>query len=256
MHATEQLTFEQSLNSLPRIEGHAKLVLDRLNRIDLLPKNAMIVDVGAAQGLFAIACARMGYRAFGVEPWDVARENARALATSVGVKISIFDGTAEALPLQSNAYDIVHANSVIEHVVDARAAFAEAFRVLRPGGVFWFLTASSMCPKQSEIRGFPAFSWYPNPLKRKIMDWAKRARPELVGNTTMPAIHWFTPWKARRMLREAGFGTIYDRWDLRLPSEGGPLYRRALKIIRQNAFTKAVADVAVPCCSYAAVKAL
>lgn len=254
MHATEQLTPEQSLKALPFVEAHARLVLDRLSRVHLLPENATIVDVGAAQGLFAIACARIGYQAIGIEPWSVARENARTLAASVGVDISILDGTAEALPLDSGTFDVVHANSVVEHVADALGAFREAYRVLKPGGVFWFLTASSMCPSQSEIRGFPAFGWYPDPIKRRIMNWAKTKRPELVGGTSMPAVHWFTPWKARRMLRQAGFGIIYDRWDLRLPSEGGTTYRRMLNLIRQNIVTKLLADVAVPCCSYAAVK--
>jgi len=163
------------------------------------------------------------------------------------------EGAAEAIPLGDASVDVVHARSVIEHVVNAQRSFEEAFRVLRPGGVFWFGTASSMCPRQDEIFGFPLFSWYPDPLKRRVMQWCNANRPELIGHG-VPAMHWFTPWKARRMLRKAGFSKVYDRWDLRLPSEGGRSYRLALRAIRQVPGARIAADVIVAGCSYAAVK--
>jgi len=91
-------------------------------------------------------------------------------------------------------------------------------------------------------------------LKRRIMQWAYKHHPELIGHTAFPAMHWFTPGKARRMLRAAGFSEIYDRWDLRLSAEGGRFYRLLLRVIRCSPFTKVLADVAIPSCSYAAVK--
>jgi hypothetical protein len=105
-----------------------------------------------------------------------------------------------------------------------------------------------------EIRGFPAFSWYPNPLKLRIMEWAGRKRPDLIGHTSRPAIHWFTPWKARRMLHAAGFERVYDRWDIVLPTEVNPSYHRLLTLIKKNAAAKLFADVLMQDCSYAAVK--
>ncbi|MGZ5256082.1 MAG: class I SAM-dependent methyltransferase [Vulcanimicrobiaceae bacterium] len=189
-----------------------------------------------------------------MEPWAQARATAAEVAKRTGVQVAILDGSAESLPLESDTYDIVHANAVIEHVADAQAAFREAARVLKRGGIFWFSTASSVCPRQSEIRKFPAFGWYPDPLKQRIMRWATTARPELIRHTTRPAIHWFTPWKARRMLKEAGFSRVYDRWDLRLADEGGTLYRVLLRVIRAHFLTKLAADVLVPDCSYAAIK--
>lgn len=254
MLAMEAYSCEQALGHLPEVKHRAEAVLRRISRIARLPEHPSIVDVGSAQGNFLVACASLGYTAIGVEPWAAARALSNDVAERTGVEIRILDGSAEALPLQSNAYDIVHANSVIEHVVDVRAAFREAYRVLKPGGVFWFSAASSLCPAQMEIRGFPAFGWYPNALKLRVMSWAVENKPELIGHTTRPAVHWFTPWKARRLLHDAGFSRVYDRWDLRLPDEGGRLYRRALAIIRFNALTKFAADVAVKDCSYAAVK--
>jgi len=107
---------------------------------------------------------------------------------------------------------------------------------------------------QAEIRGFPGFGWYPDGLKRRIMYWAQEHRPELIGHTGAPAIHWFTPPKAYRMLRGVGFGKIYDRWDLRGADEGGRAYQIVLRLIRSSPATKLLADIALPACSYAAVK--
>jgi SAM-dependent methyltransferase len=253
-HATEKVSLEEAIARLPAAERAVGLVLARLSRIQPVPPGASLVDVGAAQGRWVVACAKAGYRAIGVEPWEDARAIAERLAEHAGVQITVLPGVAESLPLPSNEFDVVLAQSVLEHVQDAQVAMNEACRVLKPGGVFWFYTASSLCPFQGEIGGFPLFGWYPDRLKRRIMEWAKTHRPHLVGGTEMPAIHWFTPWKARRMLRQAGFSRVYDRWNLRLESEGGSAYRLALRVIRLCAATKFIANVLVPSCAYAAYK--
>jgi SAM-dependent methyltransferase len=254
MPATEQLSLEQALAYFPEVNHRATAVLRRVRRIANLPDQPRVLDIGSAQGNFLIACANLGCEGVGIEPWAEAREIAGEVAKRAGVQLTIVDGTAESLPFESATYDIVHANSVIEHVIDAKAAFREAARVLKSGGVFWFSADSSLCHRQNEIAGFPAFPWYPDPLKQRIMRWATVARPALIGHTHTPAINWFTPWKARRLLREAGFSTVYDRWDLRLPEEGGAAYAAALRVIKTHFVTKLAADVLVPDCSYAAVK--
>jgi SAM-dependent methyltransferase len=43
-------------------------------------------------------------------------------------------GDVTALPLESSSFDALICIHVLEHVVDDRAAIAELFRVLRPGG--------------------------------------------------------------------------------------------------------------------------
>ncbi len=252
--AAEQLSLEDALKRFVVAQAYAKTIKARLDRIRPLASDAVILDVGAAQGRFLAACAQIGLRAVGVEPWGQARETASRLAEHLGVTIELHAGVAEKLPVDSESVDIVHACSVIEHVNDAQEAFNEAYRVLKPGGLLWFYTASSMCPRQGEIGLFPLFGWYPNWLKLRIMKWAMRNRPDLIGHTETPAIHWFTPWKARRMLKRAGFSKVYDRWDLRLPSEGGHLSGIALRIIKSSFVTKILADILISDCSYAAVK--
>ncbi len=256
MQAMETLDLEEVKRRYPKAKANAANLLPRLAQLGSFSSGSRILDVGAAQGRFVAACKEMGFEAAGVEPWGPAIEMSREFGRSLDMILDIRHGTAEMLPFDERTFDIVHAMSVIEHVDDAQRAFDEAYRVLKPGGVFWFLTASSVCPKQQEIQGVPLFGWYPDRLKRRIMKWACESRPHLVGHTQRPAIHWFTPWKARRMLRKSGFRTVFDRWSLPLAPGSSVGKRRSFAIIRSTPVTKLLADVLRPCCSYAAVKPL
>ena len=252
--ATAQRSFDEILEDFPRKEKWAQTVLSRIDRIVPIPANARILDVGSASGSFVAACTKLEYRCEGIEPSEKARTDALRLGEHLGVPVHVVAGTAESIQYENEAFDLVHASNVIEHVADVDKAFAEAYRVLKPGCVFWFTAASSMCPKQVEIRGFPFFGWYPDFLKRRIMLWAKDNKPHLVGYSEAPALNWFTPWKARKLLKKQGFMEVYDRWDLRCEGEGGAGYGTALRLIRSTPLTKFLADIVVPGCSYAAVK--
>jgi SAM-dependent methyltransferase len=48
----------------------------------------------------------------------------------------------KAMPVESGCVDVVMARSVMEHVTEPAAVYAEIYRVLKPGGHFIFLTAN------------------------------------------------------------------------------------------------------------------
>jgi ubiquinone/menaquinone biosynthesis C-methylase UbiE len=252
--ATEQRSFIEILEEFDNNKHWAKTFFSRLKRVSPIPDHARILDIGAGAGEFIAACYQLGYHCDGIEPCEEARLNAGKLAAHLGIPIHIVEGRGESIPYDGGTFDVVYARSVIEHVADAEKVFAEVSRVVKPGGVFWFQTASSICPRQSEIEMFPFFGWYPDSLKVKIMNWARDAKPKLIGHTKTPAIHWFTPSKANRILRTHGFDQIHDRWDLRGLDEGGSLYKLALTGIRSTRFSKTIADILVPDCAYAAIK--
>jgi len=68
-------------------------------------------------------------------------------------------GTAEKLPIESESVDIVMSNQVLEHVLDERAAVAESFRVLKPGGQF-IGSVPHISPIHLEPYDFRRFTYY------------------------------------------------------------------------------------------------
>jgi SAM-dependent methyltransferase len=253
--ASESLSFHQSKSLMIETDGHVKIVMKRLSA--LLPCTSLqILEIGAAQGRGLIALASLGHDAYGIEPWKPAIDIAHQLADNVGVQIRIVEASAEIIPFNDCKFDLVLAFSVMEHVTNLDASLGEIIRVLKPGGIFWFSSTNSLCPIQGEIRGFPLFGWYPIFIKRYIMKWALKYRPHLIGYTSTPAMHWWTPYNARRRLRKAGFSQIWDRWSLRRDEEENGVRRIFLNIAKVHPICRLLGDLLFPDCSYAARKPL
>jgi SAM-dependent methyltransferase len=253
--AGERLSFEQALAARDETEEHLSKIITRLRRISEIPRNARFLDIGSAQGLVLLAANKLGLRAVGLEPWEPAREVAQKLAKHLEMEIDTRPGQAESLDFADESFDIVHSRAVAEHVKDPQIMFEEAFRVLKPGGVFWFCTTNRLCPRQNEIAWFPCFSWYPFFLQHRLTRWTQQHRPEWIGHTDTPAMHWFSPARTGQMLNKAGFQKVYDCWDLRLDSEGGRFHAMALRLIKRWSVLRLLAYMCVQGASWAAVKA-
>jgi SAM-dependent methyltransferase len=92
-----------------------------------------LLDLGCDDGSFTeqlIAAAGGVRRAAGVEIVDSAREAAEFR----GIEAVSADLNSE-LPFKDDSFDLVHANQVIEHVVELDGFVQEIHRVLRPRGV-------------------------------------------------------------------------------------------------------------------------
>jgi SAM-dependent methyltransferase len=221
--------------------------------LDLRP-GAAILDIGAAQGIHVAALQEAGFDAVGVEPWPQAVAASQEIAALTEQRVRVVEGVAESLPFEAERFDLVIALSVIEHVADPRRVFSEAFRVLAPGGGFYFTAASALCPRQPEIRHFPLFPWYPDRARRRIMGWAAEKRPDLIGGTKMPAYNWHTPRGLRNELRAAGFEHLHDRWQMRLLDEERGLRRRILEACKFSPALRFVGDVLTPGLAFLALK--
>ena len=118
-----------------------------LNRLDgLVPAGgpATLVDIGTGTGTLALAALRRWPKAnvIGVDPAGRLLEMAEATAREAGMghRLSTKVGEAGRLPLEDGSVDAALTTFVLQLTPSRAAAVREAFRVLRPGGVFAHLT--------------------------------------------------------------------------------------------------------------------
>ena len=97
-----------------------------------------VLDLGSGAGIDVLLSARRigpAGTAYGLDMTDEMLELARANAAVAGVpNVEFLKGDIESVPLPDATVDVVISNCVINLSTDKPAVFAEAFRVLRPGG--------------------------------------------------------------------------------------------------------------------------
>lgn len=84
-----------------------------------------------------LAARRVGQsgRAIGVDMTPAMAERARASSQAMGLSnVEVRLGDALELPVDDGSVDVVISNGVINLVPDKEKAYAEIFRVLKPGG--------------------------------------------------------------------------------------------------------------------------
>lgn len=146
-----------------------------------------VLDVGCGDGSYTERLAEGFDRIAGVEvePARLGRFQERVADRPDADRFDLRVESAEALSDGEATYDAVVAIETLEHVVDAEAAVAEVFRVLRPGGHFHITVPNRGFPFETHsfmIRGRERRSkWYPfvpwvKPLHRRIST-ARSYRP-------------------------------------------------------------------------------
>ncbi len=99
-----------------------------------------VLDLGSGGGIDVLLSARRvgpTGRVYGLDMTDemlaLARENQRKAGAT---NVEFLKGSIEAIPLPDNAVDVIISNCVINLSTDKDAVLREAFRVLKPGGLF------------------------------------------------------------------------------------------------------------------------
>lgn len=106
-----------------------------LEQVEVVPP---VLDLGCGFGEFAGVFFDANVD-IGVDPSqaDLAR------AEEAGKHALLIRGDARALPLPDGSVNTVLSNSVLEHITGPKRVLAEAFRVLRPRGIFAFTVVTS-----------------------------------------------------------------------------------------------------------------
>ena len=209
---TDKVSLVRGYESFGRIEDLFKQDLDEsLNPrgpamlYDLvaefpLPRHAAALDVGCGEGGHTVELARrFGMDVRGVDPlaWhlelarrELARQAAELPRLAEAVRFEL--GSAESLPVDDAAADLVWCRDVLVHVEDLPRAYAEFRRVLRPGGrvlVYQMFATELLEPREAE-RFLPVMGCVPATMAPENTEAAIRAAGLRVERRVVLGTEW------------------------------------------------------------------
>jgi MPBQ/MSBQ methyltransferase len=157
------------------------LTLAQLDRPDL-----DTVDVGAGTGFtttgIVTAVAPERVTMIDQSPHQLARARAKPALAACAKRI----GDAEDLPLATDSVDRYVSAGSIEYWPDPQRAIAEAYRVLRPGGVGLVI---GPLRRTNPLARRLSDAWMLFPAEHEYEDWMRRA-----GFTELRRVHVAPPW--------------------------------------------------------------
>ena len=135
---TSNIYADNETSDLPAEARAASLGCGNPTALAELKSGETVLDLGSGGGIDVLLSAkRVGPtgKAYGLDMTDemlaLARENQRKAGL---VNVEFLKGEIEQIPLPSNFVDVIISNCVINLSADKDRVFAEAFRVLKPGG--------------------------------------------------------------------------------------------------------------------------
>ena len=174
-----------------------------------------VVDVGTGTGLVALEAVRILGDAGAVIAIDPSAGMLRHATLPEGT--ALVEGVAERLPLRDECTEFLTMGYALRHVSDLSSAFAEFFRVLRPGGIVCLLEITRPAGRVGTA------------LLRAYLRGVVPALARVVARTReVPQLmryYWDTieacvpPEQVMRALAGAGFGDVARHIELGLFSE-------------------------------------
>src|SRR5499426_3410217 len=135
---TSQLYDASQLTEIPEEAVKASLGCGNPTALATLNPGEIVLDLGSGGGIDVLLSARRvgpTGKAYGLDMTDemlaLARENQRKAGVD---NVEFLKGEIEAIPLPDRSVDVIISNCVINLSADKDRVFAEAFRVLKPGG--------------------------------------------------------------------------------------------------------------------------
>ena len=108
-------------------------VTSRLARLATEAGDQTLVDFGCGTGFIIQLAVPYFYTIYGV---DITRDMLQKIDLS-SEKVKLLEANTESVPLISDTANVITANSFLHHLYNIQPTIAEAYRLLKPGGVFY-----------------------------------------------------------------------------------------------------------------------
>ncbi|HCB47339.1 MAG TPA: SAM-dependent methyltransferase, partial [Algoriphagus sp.] len=132
------------INELNRLLGNVDIyLLDQILK-GRFTKEMKILDAGCGEGRNTAYFVNQGYQIFGIDPDEFAIQYCRFQSKSLKNEYDAHRfqiGRLEEIPFHGEAFDVVICSAVLhfaKNVDNFRQMISEIYRVLKPGGIFWF----------------------------------------------------------------------------------------------------------------------
>jgi 2-polyprenyl-6-hydroxyphenyl methylase / 3-demethylubiquinone-9 3-methyltransferase len=113
--------------------------------------NVRLLDIGTGGGVLAEEFAALGCQVTGIDISPRSIEIASVHAASTGLSIDYQVGSATQLSFAQENFEAVGCCDVLEHIHEWRQVIAEAGRVLKPGGLFFFDTINRTLQSKAQF---------------------------------------------------------------------------------------------------------
>lgn len=144
-----------------------------------------VLEVGCGTGNYIVALkSATGCICAGLDPSAGMLSKAKARSVSINFQL----GRAEAIPFQSNVFDLVFSVDVIHHVNKRLAYFREAYRLLKTGGKICTVTDSESIIRHRQ----PLATYFPETIEPELKRYPRIAQ-------------------LRQMMERAGFRELVEK---------------------------------------------
>jgi 2-polyprenyl-3-methyl-5-hydroxy-6-metoxy-1,4-benzoquinol methylase len=175
--SADERSWEQAIKSGTINRGNLKINLDFLETTGLINKNKKALELGCGAGNLASLLHEKGLSIIASDIAQAATDHARQLYPHIEFRTH----SAEKLPYEDNAFDLVLSFDVLEHLPNVNKHLSEVRRVLKNDGYYLFQTPNKLSNATFET------------LKCRSMAWKKYH----------PSLHFYGQLKRR--LRQNGF---------------------------------------------------
>ncbi|MDH4211638.1 MAG: methyltransferase domain-containing protein [candidate division WOR-3 bacterium] len=199
------------------------------------PRHGSVLDAGCGLGRNVFYLTGLGIDCIGLDLSEKAMARIQEYRQKGRLKGKFCRGEVKSLPFADNCLSGYLSGGVMEHFVEGpQIVLAEAFRILRPGGIAIISTPSlsfSQVLLQTKTK-----------MKRNITKTMRRIKGSQISQYKFFQ-YWYTPRKLKSFIQNAGFnvviakgaGLLYSFYELGYIPERSSLFNKAISKL-ENTF--------------------